>query len=351
MCSPDSPIKAFYPEDFDVDMNGKRNPWEGVNILPFIDVDLLKRSIEEHCPDSALTAEERHRNRVGKVYCYTYDAAILDTIPSCNRDIGLPNIVKCNSRVVVIENRSESNVSFSPVLIPGTKIPYAGFPSLTVLPIDHAELKNCGVNCFGFPSKYPNMILTMRNLPQLPGATELASKLIGKHIFVNWPMMHEAKVSPALALSHVTFILWNHTYTNSYSQVVAVSDSSCEVRIERKQLKTRLFSPQEKDRWNAVSSIMVEKYLVGAAYPGSGGVSIGEVQIRLKVVALQGMKTSPVDGSTKKLFGNEEADVPLQMALFKSPAPDPRFTERGPMRLKDRFPPRCRVVLTKGKHR
>ena len=112
-----------------------------------------------------------------------------------------------------------------------------------------------------------------------------------------------------------------------------------------------MFNPQEKDRWNAVSDIMVEKYLVGAAYPGSGGVSIGEVQIRLKVVALQGMKTSPVDGSTKKLFGNEEADVPLQMALFKSPAPDPRFIERGPVRLKDRFPPMCRVVLTKGKHR
>ena len=39
------------------------------------------------------------------------------------------------------------------------------------------------------------MILTMHNLPQLPGALQLAGNLIGKTIFVNWPMMHEAKVS------------------------------------------------------------------------------------------------------------------------------------------------------------
>ena len=175
-----------------------RNPWEGVNILPFIDGKLLKSAIEKHCPDSALTADERHRNRVGKVYCYTYDPAMKDTVPSCNRDIGLPNIVKCNSRVDVLENHSVSTVSFKPELIEGTVIPYPGFPSLNVLPIEQMELRNAGVNCFGFASKYPNMILTMRTLPQLPGAEQLAGNLIGKSIFVNWPMMHEAKVCSPL---------------------------------------------------------------------------------------------------------------------------------------------------------
>ena len=80
-------------------------------------------------------------------------------------------------------------------------------------------------------------------------------------------------------------------------------------------------------------------------------VQIGDVQIRLKIVPLQGMKTSPLDGSSKKLFGKEEADLPLQMALASSPAPDPRFIERGPKSLKDRFPSKCKVVLTKGKYR
>ena len=127
-----------------------RNPWEGVNILPFIDVKLLKHTIETHCPDSFLTADERHRNRIGEVFCYTHDAAVNDTVPSCNLDIGLPNIVKCNSRVYTITNHSTSTVSFKPELILGTKIPYPGFPSLNVLPIESVELRNAGINCFGF---------------------------------------------------------------------------------------------------------------------------------------------------------------------------------------------------------
>lgn len=37
MCDPRSPIKDFYPTDFDVDMEGKRAEWEGVVLVPFID--------------------------------------------------------------------------------------------------------------------------------------------------------------------------------------------------------------------------------------------------------------------------------------------------------------------------
>jgi len=326
MSSPESPIKQYYPNSFVVDMNGKRNPWEGVNILPFIDANRLKDAIKDNCPDRLLTAEERNRNRVGQVFCYSYDEACNDTIPSCNRDIGLPNIEKCHSRVITIDNSSESTVSFSPELIPGTKIPYPGFPSLNVLPIERVELRNAGLNCFGFASKYPNTILTMHTLPQLPSAEQLAANLIGKSIYVNWPMMHEAKV-------------------------VAVTDSKSEVRMVKKKLKTRRHGLQEVERWNAISEKMVEQYLAGAGYPGSGGVQIGDVQIRLKILPLQGMKASPLDGSSKKLFGKEEADLPLQMALASSPAPDPRFIERGPKSLKDRFPSKCKVVLTKGKYR
>jgi len=58
-----SPIHDFYPAEFTVDMNGKRNPWEGVNLLPFIDADRLRAAIKEFCPPTSLTAAERERNR------------------------------------------------------------------------------------------------------------------------------------------------------------------------------------------------------------------------------------------------------------------------------------------------
>ena len=34
MTRSDSPITEYYPTTFEIDMEGKRNPWEGVNILP-----------------------------------------------------------------------------------------------------------------------------------------------------------------------------------------------------------------------------------------------------------------------------------------------------------------------------
>jgi hypothetical protein len=63
MIDEDSPILDFYPEDFDIDMNGKKMAWQGVALLPFIDqtrlLDAL-RSKEEH-----LTDDEKRRNTWG----------------------------------------------------------------------------------------------------------------------------------------------------------------------------------------------------------------------------------------------------------------------------------------------
>eukprot|EP00592_Proboscia_alata_P001747 CAMPEP_0194376264 /NCGR_PEP_ID=MMETSP0174-20130528/24692_1 /TAXON_ID=216777 /ORGANISM="Proboscia alata, Strain PI-D3" /LENGTH=1518 /DNA_ID=CAMNT_0039156847 /DNA_START=16 /DNA_END=4572 /DNA_ORIENTATION=- len=326
MCDAGSKIAKFYPTDFTVDMNGKKNPWEGVNLLPFINVELLRNTITEFCPDKVLTGDERARNIVGKVLLFSHDLSSLETIPSCNRDIGLPDIYRCNSRVDCLPENESTDLCFQPILIPGTKIPYPGFPSLNVLPLDSANLIPVGLNCFGTPSKYPTTILSMPKLPQLPGAENLASKVLDVSVFINWPMMHEAKV-------------------------VAVTDICCEVRKKGNKATTvKKFSDAESERWLTDSRTIEQQYAMGNGIPGSGGVRIGEAQIRLRVVPLQGMKTF-ADGSTKKIFGKEEADVPLQMALWSAPAPDPRFVERGPMTLSDLYPVGCNVILTKGKHK
>jgi 5'-3' exoribonuclease 1 len=37
MTEPGSPILDFYPTDFDLDLNGKKQDWEAVVKIPFID--------------------------------------------------------------------------------------------------------------------------------------------------------------------------------------------------------------------------------------------------------------------------------------------------------------------------
>lgn len=63
MCDPESPIIDFYPEDFEVDMNGKKFEWQGVVILPFIDEPRLRQAIVGL--DATFTPEERARNSFG----------------------------------------------------------------------------------------------------------------------------------------------------------------------------------------------------------------------------------------------------------------------------------------------
>lgn len=64
MSDPESPIIDFYPTNFKVDMNGKKQAYLGVVLLPFIDEERLFRALESVYPD--LTPEESARNSYGE---------------------------------------------------------------------------------------------------------------------------------------------------------------------------------------------------------------------------------------------------------------------------------------------
>lgn len=63
MSNPESEIIDFYPEDFPVDLNGKKFAWQGVVLLPFIDEKRLLTAMEKKYP--LLSEEERIRNTHG----------------------------------------------------------------------------------------------------------------------------------------------------------------------------------------------------------------------------------------------------------------------------------------------
>ena len=63
MVDEDSPIIDFYPEDFQIDMNGKKMLWQGVALLPFIDEARLLAAMEPLYEE--LSDGERARNKMG----------------------------------------------------------------------------------------------------------------------------------------------------------------------------------------------------------------------------------------------------------------------------------------------
>lgn len=72
-----SPIIDFYPLKFDIDLQGKRQEWEGRPLLPFINVDRLKSAYQKV---EGITSEEAKINANGKNTRYFLDGDVVKTI-------------------------------------------------------------------------------------------------------------------------------------------------------------------------------------------------------------------------------------------------------------------------------
>lgn len=82
MTDQDSEIIDFYPEDFPIDLNGKKFAWQGVALLPFIDAKRLLIAMEKRYPQ--LAPEEAERNTMGRDVLIVSEShqALYDTIAS-----------------------------------------------------------------------------------------------------------------------------------------------------------------------------------------------------------------------------------------------------------------------------
>ncbi|KAH8061399.1 5'-3' exonuclease [Aureococcus anophagefferens] len=202
-----SPIKEFYPDDFVVDMDGKRNPWEGVNLLPFIEVGRLLEAVAAHCDEGALGADERKRAAFGRSLVFTADPAKV-AAPARGGVLGGDDADEGPdaSGVSVADEFpgvAEPWLVYGPPLVAtlrdACKAAMPGFPSLHALPLVGALLKPLRLDCFGTPSRYETLSIV---LPRSEGgdlAPAVAAQLLGKSVFVNWPMTHEARLESSSA--------------------------------------------------------------------------------------------------------------------------------------------------------
>ena len=74
MLDDSSPLASYYPNDFITDKNGKRQSWEAVVKIPFIDGNALLEVVDSVLEDSSegrkLSEFEKRRNSQGKVHTY-----------------------------------------------------------------------------------------------------------------------------------------------------------------------------------------------------------------------------------------------------------------------------------------
>lgn len=185
-----SPIIDYYPHNFKTDLNGKRQEWEAVVLIPFIDEKRLKSAMQPHL--SRLLSEEQKRNRHGPMCLFSYT----DESPIVHKaTLYFPEFV--SHAEVKLMNRDDIFVPREQLirgLSPGFELDlyYPGFPILRHM--DHtAHLEKARVKVFQQHSVLESMILTI--VPKsTPNLATLASELLGKSVHTEWPHLKESLV-------------------------------------------------------------------------------------------------------------------------------------------------------------
>ena len=309
MTAPHSPLAPFFPSELKVDFEGKRNDWEGVVLLPFLDEALLKQCIAS-VPRDKLSAAQIQRNEPGPLVVFQHAPAGAGDAPSTLPKV-FPGLFPCKSKAFESMPPGEfptNRACFGGrgCLLPGVKLGVdrpPGFPTMTSLEA-RGELKHAGVNVFGTASKKESLILRvgrggdpglLTDSDSADDSTRAAAfaHLLGRRVFISWPYLKE-------------------------SVVVAVSDKS--EKIVGKGAGRQSHSSAE---WGA------EAQRAANALMQTKGVDVGQTAVQLHCRQCEGLVRHP-DGSLQKRFGKTDVLVPAHLALASDPSPSPRLKERGP---------------------
>tara|TARA_Y100000389_G_scaffold113476_1_gene110587 strand:+ start:969 stop:2699 length:1731 start_codon:yes stop_codon:yes gene_type:complete len=91
-----SPLRQYCPDDFAIDLSGKRREWEGIVILPMVNFDLVVTNYSERVKQVA--PKELKRNVCGRSFKYEFDSGSARTFASFYGDIE-----NCGARPVLID--------------------------------------------------------------------------------------------------------------------------------------------------------------------------------------------------------------------------------------------------------
>ncbi|KAG4306196.1 hypothetical protein PORY_000184 [Pneumocystis oryctolagi] len=312
-----SPIRDFYPEDFELDMNDKKATWEAVVKIPFIDEERLLNALIVAlmllAKEPLLTDEEKSRNTFGHNIRYTYDEN-LDYIYTPFMGI-FPIIPHCHCKEEVYKYPKILGVEQLVYgLCKGVKlgnVSPAGFPTLKTLP-HSSHLDHQGVNVFKSESKNESMIITIQNVSSIETVKEFILEKMGKRVFVGWPYLREARLN-AVSTEEYRY----ESIFSSENTIIAIS-------------KTR----NDATSWKKVASRLELNY------KKHYGTIINTVQAIVHVSMLKGLRKTKEGGSEKDYepCSNENPEHPLQLVLNEVAVEDTRYIEKPPLDIKQEYP-------------
>ncbi|KAJ6256625.1 hypothetical protein Dda_8490 [Drechslerella dactyloides] len=311
MTSPDSPIIDFYPRDFELDMNGKKQDWEAVVKIPFIQEDRLLTAMKTR--EYLLTPDEASRNGFGITLKFTYAESVDFLYPS-SMEGSFPDLVHCHCVTNEFELPTlDGGLNLIQGLCEGVRLgpdALAGFPSLKSL--DHTgQLLFHSLNVFQQDSKNESMVITLIEPPLAPTVEMIATTRINRQVYIGYPFLQEAKVQ---AISDELF-----TYTLDFQgQIVRTPHGD-----------------RERDAWRTKAD------RIEHAYSKRMGMITGTVDVILHVAHLKGLRQTD-EGAMVKDFENlpgQDTDYAAQTAVDPGKvSEDERFIEKEAVDIAVEFP-------------
>lgn len=310
MTSKDSPIIDFYPRDFNLDMNGKKQEWEAVVKIPFIDEKRLLSAMATK--DALLSEEEQIRNDFGVSLKFTYSQEVDYTYPSSLVGI-FPDLPHCHCIQNEFELPTMDGLEPYVGLVEGVKLgaaALAGFPSLKTLAFT-GSLGYHGVNVFQQDSRNESMVITLSDSERRT-KVEYAKLLLNQRVYVGYPFLQEAKIVK------VSDELFDYTMPeDGSSQIKAIEHTGNEIDQFHKKA-------ERIDKW----------------YSKRLGTLIGDVESLVQVEMLKGLKKLD-DGSTVKEFAElpgMETIHATQLVVESVISEDVRFIEQAALPVEEEFP-------------
>ena len=231
MCNEDSPLAGCYPIQFNLDLNGKRQLWEAVCLIPFINESKLKQASE--IAKLGLTDEEKEHNQHKPQLLYTFSQMQRPIYPSSLPGV-LPDITANHAECVELPY-NEFHVPVDQLKKGISKklkfqTHFYGFPSLKFLPFI-PMIKNEKIRVFEQISKLDNVILKLTDVPD--NSYLNLTKYLEKNIWYNFPYPKEGKLISIFDGSSLHMLRQTKTQTKYVKQ--RPSDFICHKYIRKVQ--------------------------------------------------------------------------------------------------------------------
>lgn len=324
MYDSNSPILDFYPVEFQQDLNGKKQEWEAIVKIPFIDERRLLKAMSSR--EYRLTDEERRRNQFGTSTKFVFKPGEPTVYPSSLPHF-FPPIYRCTCAMEPFDLPTLDGLHFVPGLRDGVVLgaeAVAGFPSLETLP-HTGQLGYHQVNVHGADTRNKSIVIHIENPHEDRKVEDIAKEMVGKRTFIGWPFLREGLV---VAVSD----------SLSKFELIEVVPGSPPRMVGNQHAQQAL--GHWKTKANRIEHVYSKKY----------GVITGEVNVLVHVRPLKGLKRLETGAFKKEYEGPEnENEQAVQMVISQVASEDPRFLERDPVPLAEEFPEACKIFFL-GEH-